>query len=216
MRRPERYGLFAGLYDVVSAEPVYRPGRVRGIEGLRLRPGDHVLDVGCGTGWNFPILHEVVGPSGRIVGVDLSADMLAQARRKVRRRSWANVDLVNADATELALRQVADAARESSDRPFDAVLFTYSLSLIPDWPRAWHATSSLVRAGGRASVVDMQSPVGLARVTTPLAKLACALGGSDIEAHPWTLLEQEATDVDAWSLRGGHIQVRSGTLGTRS
>lgn len=192
----------------MAAEPVYRAGRRAGIGALNLRAGDRVLDVGCGTGLNFRLLHDAVGPTGRVVGVDLSGDMLRQAEQKVRRHGWSNVGLVQADATTLA----DDGLPGEDDRPFDGVLFTYALSLMPSWERAWHGATRLLRPGGRAAIVDMQLPTGRAAVFSPLARWACHLGGADIEAHPWTALERDGRDVARKGLRGGHIQVRSGTV----
>ena len=214
MRRSQRYTSFAPAYDVLSGEwPVYRAGRVTGIGALKLRPGALVLDIGCGTGLNIPLMREVVGPTGRIVGVDASANMLAQARAKAERRGWMNIDLENADATTLTPGWL-DGRPGPGRGPdgADAVLFTYSLSVMTNWPEAWRAATAAARPGARVAVVDMRTPTGAATVFAPLARLACILGGSDITAHPWTALEQECTDVQAWSLRGGHIQVRAGTL----
>lgn len=203
-----KYTRFAPLYDVLSAEPVYRAGRRAGVPLLRLGPGDQVLDVGCGTGLNFSLLRAAVGPSGRIVGVDRSPQMLEQAERRARRRGWGNVRLVRADATALD-----PDALDAPAGGFDAVLFTYALSLMGSPERAWLAATSVVRPGGRATVVDMQLPEGVARLFSPLARLACALGGADIGARPWTLVETGTVDIDRRSVRGGHIQVRAGTIG---
>jgi ubiquinone/menaquinone biosynthesis C-methylase UbiE len=52
------------------------------LASLNLKPGDHVLDVGCGTGDDCRALAELVGPTGRVVGVDLSATMIDEARRR--------------------------------------------------------------------------------------------------------------------------------------
>ena len=205
-----RYTHSAPWYDVMSAEPVYRVGRQRAIPALHLQPGSRVLDVGCGTGLNFPYLLAAVSSRGRIVGVDQSGQMLEMARRKTRDQPAGVVTLVQSDAEQLDLLAVAGV--EGSNEPFDAVLFTYSLSLMHDWEEAWRRATSLVRPGGRAAVVDMELPHGRARLLSPAARLACLLGGSDINARPWTALEATATDVDSWSERGGHIQVRVGTL----
>jgi demethylmenaquinone methyltransferase/2-methoxy-6-polyprenyl-1,4-benzoquinol methylase len=93
-----------------------------------------------------------------------------------------------------------------------AALATYSLSLMPNRQTAWNGIVSLLDEGARVSVVDMQDPVGAARWLTPLARFACRLGGADITAHPWTLVEEHCTEITSASTRGGHIQVRAGTL----
>jgi len=177
---------------------------------MQLQEGSRVLDVGCGTGLNFPLLLEAVGESGQVVGVDRSPQMLEVARRKTVRRSPGNVVLVEADAEELSRLAVSGSGGPAL--PFDAVLFTYSLSLMGDWEGAWLRASSLVRPGGRAGVVDMEPPHGWARLLGPAARLACLMAGADINARPWTVLDTTATDVRSWSLRGGHVQVRVGTL----
>lgn len=227
MRRPARYQSSARFYDLISAEwPVYRAGRVAAIGLLAPEPGQHVLDIGCGTGLNFPHLQRRIGPTGSITAVDSSAQMLRQARRKADSAGWNNVRLIEADATALtataltaaALNAAAEngtAASVTAPEPgagFDAVISTYALSLMANWHLAVALMEAAARPAGRVGVVDMQKPVGPARPWTPLAQLACRLGGSDIEAHPWTAIESTLTDVRAISLKGGHIQVRVGSI----
>ena len=79
------------------------------VERLELRPGDTVIDVACGTGLTFPLLEAAVTHEGRIVGVDLSPEMLSQARERVAAHGWGNVTLIEA-AVEAATFDVADAA----------------------------------------------------------------------------------------------------------
>ncbi|WP_125613714.1 class I SAM-dependent methyltransferase [Specibacter cremeus] len=199
----DRYESFARVYDLLSGEwPIYRAGRIRGISDLHLHPGMAILDLGCGTGLNFGPVEDIIGPGGRIVGVDNSQAMLAQARRRVRRHGWSNVTLVRADATVMTPEGCT----------IDAVIATYALSVMPDWRTAWRSAAALAGPGGRVCIVDMQQPTGAARLLSPLARLACTVGGADINAHPWTALEQSTVGTTRASLRGGHIQVRTGTL----
>ena len=207
--RPQRYGPGARFYDVLSFErPVYRCGRVRGIELLDLKPGDRVLEVGCGTGLNFPLVHDAVGPGGRIVCVDASPAMLARAQRRVDEHGWSNVELQHGDAAELSL----DLSAETD--PFDAALFTYSLSIIGSWQRAYARAVECLRPGGRVVVVDLALPVGRWRVLSPLARLACFTGGVDVGRAPWQAVLDSTSDVTHEVLRGGHIHVTAGTAAT--
>lgn len=200
-----RYRLAAPGYDLLSGEAVYRAGRRLGVAGLDLAPGAVVLDVGCGTGLNFPLLQAAVGPTGRVVGLDASAAMLRQAARRCRREGWTNVDLVLADA-----RSVDPGALVArAGRPAHAALASYALSLMPNWPAAWRTMVAATTAEARLAVVDMARPRAGAAARS-LAALACWLGGADLEAHPWTAVEQQCVDVATASAWAGHLQVRSG------
>jgi len=203
--RPARYTSVARWYDLVSAEPVYVRGRRLAIPLLRLSPGDTVLDIGCGTGLNFALLSEAVGPAGRIVGVDSSAEMLAQARRRPSRRSGPEIILCRGDATSLE----PDELVQMVGRPVDAVLATYSLSLMSNWRRGFRLAYEVTRPLGRIAVVDMQRPTS--RLARPLAAIAMAAGGADPAARPWVGVEETCTDVASPTAAGAHVQVRVGT-----
>jgi SAM-dependent methyltransferase len=98
----------ASRYDVrTSAFDTYRRHLV---DLLPLRPGDVVLDVGCGTGLCFEQVRDRVGAEGVVVGVDASREMLAVAGERVAARGWDNVVLVQAPVENAELPVVADHA----------------------------------------------------------------------------------------------------------
>jgi SAM-dependent methyltransferase len=80
------------------------------VASLAPRPREVILDVGCGTGRNFEQIQEQIGPGGRLIGIEQSPQMLAQAHARVQRRGWTNVELVCASAETAAIPRTADAA----------------------------------------------------------------------------------------------------------
>lgn len=85
-----------------------KPLRQKAVQLLQLKPGDHVLDVGCGPGGSFPYLVEAVGPSGEVVGVEISPEIAINARRRVEKNRWNNVQVVEADARTVTLTGTFD------------------------------------------------------------------------------------------------------------
>ncbi len=103
-----KYRLNAPVYDRVTASTV----RIRRecVERLRLHPGDVVFDIACGTGLSFPLIEDRIGSEGRIIGIDLSPDMLAKARERVTREGWDNVTLIESAIEDAEIPGRADAA----------------------------------------------------------------------------------------------------------
>ena len=172
-----QYDRVARFYSTL--EPLYLifpPARRRAVAALGLKPGDTVLEIGAGTGRNFPYLVEAVGPSGTVIGVDASEGMLAEARKLIERHNWSNVQLLHQDATRLQL-----------DRDVDGALFSLSYSALPKprpaLARAWER----LRPNARVVVMDM----GLTqsrwhRLLDPIGRLLVKLGLGDAYSDPWT------------------------------
>lgn len=136
------YRYHAYVYD--STRWMILHGRRRAIEALQLRPDSDVLEIGCGTGLNFRFVLDALDPQkGRLLGLDFSDDMLRQAEKRVAARHWRNVELLQGDATAMQL-----------NRRFDGILFAYSLTMIPDWPRAIECAKAHLKPGGRLVVLD--------------------------------------------------------------
>jgi ubiquinone/menaquinone biosynthesis C-methylase UbiE len=88
----------APSYEAVGV-PWFVPMARRLVDEIDLHHGDHVLDVGCGTGAALPALSEAVGTHGRVVGIDGSHNMLARAKQTVALHDLHNVELYEMDAT---------------------------------------------------------------------------------------------------------------------
>jgi demethylmenaquinone methyltransferase/2-methoxy-6-polyprenyl-1,4-benzoquinol methylase len=94
-RYARNYDLAVKFYRLIGLR--IEEYRLRAVDLLWLKQGDCVLDLGCGTGLNFPLLIQKIGPEGLLIGVDLSSEMLACAKERVERMNWNNVQLVHSD-----------------------------------------------------------------------------------------------------------------------
>ena len=103
----DRYRDFAATYD--SAMSWLDGVRAASFQHLDLKPGETVLDLGCGTGISFERLHREVGPEGRIIGLELSPEMLELARQRVELNGWTNVTLIEGDASAVEIPGPVDA-----------------------------------------------------------------------------------------------------------
>ena len=85
-----------------------KPVRQRAVESLKLKTGDRVLDAGCGPGGSFSFLVSAVGASGKVVGVEISPEATVNARRRIARHRWENVDVIAGAAQEVELTGTFD------------------------------------------------------------------------------------------------------------
>lgn len=74
--------------------------RKKAVNYLALKEGDVVIDLGCGTGLCFPLIMEKIGSNGKLIGVDISSEMLSVAEAKVKSAGWVNVELIHSDIEE--------------------------------------------------------------------------------------------------------------------
>jgi SAM-dependent methyltransferase len=134
-----------------------------GIEGIGIQPGNRVLDVGCGAGDALLVMAELAGPTGRAVGLDISATMIAEARKRVP-ASDPRIEFVEHDLYDMPFANAS----------FDAARCSRVLQHLDDPVRAIREMMRVTRPGGRimvddpdfgASMVDTDNPDILRRIT---------------------------------------------------
>ncbi|MGD8814933.1 MAG: class I SAM-dependent methyltransferase, partial [Anaerolineales bacterium] len=147
-KRSSRYDLNVNVFNLFRPFGFDIPAwRQDAVQALNLKPGDTVVDIGCGTGLNFPFLQEMIGSSGKIIGVDLSASMLEKARQYSVEQGWKNVELA-----------CSDAAQYEFPAHVDGILSTFALILVPDCGRVIANGCIALVPGGRFVVLDMAWP----------------------------------------------------------
>lgn len=147
-QRAPKYDLTVRLFNIFAWFGFNISGwRRQAISALNLKPGDTVVDIGCGTGLNFPLLQQTVTSSGKIIGVDVSDAMLEQARQTIAANQWVNMQLV-----------CADAAQYEFPSRVDAVVSAYTLILVPDCERVILNARAALVPGGHLVVLDMSWP----------------------------------------------------------
>lgn len=177
------YDLVAPVYDG-AVRSLYLPYRQKAVRSLHLQPGHTVLDLGCGSGLNFELIMEGIGPQGTLVGVDFSAKMLARAQKLVDLRGWKNVHLMQEDARELDLARLVGPSVH-----IDRVLCTLGLSVFPDWQDVFERTYGLLASGGRYCVMDLFN-----RDDTFQTRLINFLAKSEISREVWGPLQERSED----------------------
>jgi ubiquinone/menaquinone biosynthesis C-methylase UbiE len=195
----ETYRKKAKHYDITSRlypAPGYpqRAQRLQAVQALGLRPGDSVIDIACGTGLNFALIEDVIGPDGRIVGVDLTDAMLAQAQDRIATNGWSNISLVQADAADF------DFPAE-----VDAILSTYALSQVHECAKVIARGTAALADGGRWVVLDLKlpdnTPGWLARLGTAIVRPFASID-EWIMRRPWEAIrlamQEELADL-AWT-----------------
>ena len=162
--------------------------RLAGLSGAR--PGDRVLDVGCGTGYFTRILARAVAPSGTAEGIDPSPDGITRARRITR--------LANC-----TFSQGIGEALEAGDGAYDVVVSSLMIHHLPDElrPQAIREMLRVLRTGGRVLVADFRPPA------SRLGRLLTAAHASPaMRNNPVHLLEPMVREAGFDHVEGGDLR----------
>ena len=199
-KRARNYDFTANLYYLIGCrETKYRE---MAISESGLKPGDTVIEIGCGTGLNFKYVRQFIGDSGQLIGVDLTDAMLEQAESRVNKNGWGNIRLVQ-----------SDAAKYSFPGNIDGVFSTFALTLIPEYQTVIARASDALVDSGRFVLLDFKKPE---RWPLWVAKLGVAITRPfgvtlDLaERKPWEVMKSYFRKVTVTDLYGGFVYIAVG------
>ena len=115
------------------------------IKFLSLKPNSALIDVACGTGFNFKFIESYLKNEGTIVGLDISPKSLEFAKGRVIKNNWTNINLISANIGDY------DPAIQ-----FDAALCTFAISIIPDYAEMIDKIYDLLKSKGRFAIIGMK------------------------------------------------------------
>jgi phosphatidylethanolamine/phosphatidyl-N-methylethanolamine N-methyltransferase len=160
----QAYRRYAGFYNTLFG-PVLQPGRKAVIEALDCKPGHRVLEVGVGTGLALDLYPEGV----KVVGIDVSAEMLEKARQRVAKRKFKHVE---------ALLEMDAEAMSFADASFDRIVAMYVLPVVPNPGRLLAELHRVCKPDGEIYLVNhvrSDNPV-IGAVEKSLARFSDKLG----------------------------------------
>ncbi|MEX0647060.1 MAG: arsenite methyltransferase [Balneolaceae bacterium] len=142
------YSVFADDYTTLKG---YNPDADLGLgcglptEFAKIKPGDTVVDLGSGAGNDVFIAREVVGDTGRVIGIDMTEEMVEKARRNAAKIGYANVEFKLGEIENMPL----------NDSIANVVVSNCVLNLVPDKEKAFSETYRILKPGGHFSISDV-------------------------------------------------------------
>jgi ubiquinone/menaquinone biosynthesis C-methylase UbiE len=152
-----------------------------------LQPGETVVDLGSGGGLDCFLAAQRVGPSGRVIGVDMTAEMLAKARANAERLQMRNVEFREGYIEHLPVE----------DAEADAIISNCVINLSPDKPQVFRDMFRALRPGGRVAVSDIVTNGELPGVVRASMEAwgACIAGALDVNEYAAGLRAAGFVDV---------------------
>jgi len=152
-----------------------------------LRPGETVLDLGSGAGFDAFLAADRVGPEGKVIGVDMTPEMVERARANARRGDYHNVEFRLGEVESLPLENAS----------VDVVISNCVLNLVPDKPQAFREIARVLRPGGRFAVADivLDGPLPKHLQGDPDGYCGCISGAASREEYLRGLREAGLAEV---------------------
>lgn len=156
-----------------------------------LQPGEVVLDLGSGGGFDIFIAGRKVGATGRAIGVDMTPDMLAKARKNIAHyRKETGLDNVEFRLGEIEHLPVADNS-------VDAIISNCVINLSPDKAQVWRDIARVLKPGGRVAISDMAliKPLPAEVLKEVVALIGCVAGAVLVAETGRMVKEAGLTDI---------------------
>jgi SAM-dependent methyltransferase len=153
-----------------------------------MRPGETVVDLGSGAGFDCLLAARQVGPTGRVIGVDMTHEMLAKARGNAVKTGLANVEFRLGEIEHLPV----------ADNTADVILSNCVINLVPDKAQVFREAFRVLKPGGRLAISDV---VNTAPLPPDLAADRSLVSGCVAGAAP-------SAQVEAWLAEAGFADIR--------
>jgi SAM-dependent methyltransferase len=184
-----------------------KPVRQKAVELLDLKAGDRVLDVGCGPGGSFPYLVHAVGQSGQVLGVEISPEISVNAKGRIAKNGWRNVQVIEAAAQDVHLTG-----------PFDGLLMFAAADVYPS-EEALENIFPHLRENARVAAFGAKLSSGrLGRILNPVLRMLFNLSFSTTprpDYEPWRTLAKRVEKLDVEEYFFGLMFLCSGSVVTR-
>lgn len=179
--------------------------RHKAVASLGLKPGNRVVDAGCGPGGSFPYLVEAVGTSGEVTGIEISPEVAVNARNRIAARGWTNVNVVVGNCESLPL-----------NGKYDAMLFFGAPDCFAS-PKALDNLLPHLKENGRIAIFSAKltrrpSMAWLNELFRRNFARATFDSTPQLDYDPWKLMEQRVGELEVHEYFGGIFFLASGPI----